>query len=216
MEEQPVALITGGCGALATALSALLTEAGWLVHAPGREEMDVTSAGAVRARFGRLSRLDLLVNNAAIRHDVLHLQQEDTERNAVLDTTLRGAFLCSREALRLMEPAGAGHIVNIGSWSGLHGAAGQTAYAAAKAGLAGLTRALAAELGPSGIRVNCVLPGWMETSFTRGVPETATRRALTAHTLGFFNTPQNAARFILHLHSQPAISGQVFQTDSRT
>ncbi len=215
MEQQPVALITGGRGALATALSEVLTSAGWQVHTPGRDEMDVTSAVSVRAFFHNLSRLDLLVNNAAIRRDALHLQQEDAERDAVLDTCLRGAFLCSREAVRLMAPAGKGHIVSIGSWSGRHGAVGQTAYAAAKAGLEGLTRALASELGPSGIRVNCLLPGWMKTPFTREVPAEAVRRSEEAHTLGFLNTPQDAARFTHHLHGQSAISGQVFQTDSR-
>lgn len=215
MQSAPVALITGGRGALATALTRLLMQNGWTVHAPGRAEMDVTSASAVRAHFAGLTKLDLLVNAAAIRRDALHLHQEMAGVEAVLDTSLRGAFLCCREAARLMLPAGAGHIVNIGSWSGRHGAAGQTAYAAAKAGMEGLTRALAAELSPHGIRVNCLLPGWMETPFTQGVPPSAHAAALAAHTLGFFNTPENAARFILDLHHQPAISGQVFQTDSR-
>jgi 3-oxoacyl-[acyl-carrier protein] reductase len=215
MEHPPVALITGGHGALATALASLLRENAWEVHAPGHAEMDVTDAAAVRAFFTRLPHLDLLVNNAAIRRDALHLQQDDTDRDAVLDTSLRGAFLCCREAARLMQPAGSGHMVNIGSWSGRHGAAGQTAYAAAKAGLEGLTRALAAELGPSGIRVNCILPGWMETPFTAGVPSPALLRAREAHALGLFNTPSSAARFIHQLHHQPGISGQIFQTDSR-
>jgi NAD(P)-dependent dehydrogenase (short-subunit alcohol dehydrogenase family) len=215
MSPPPVALITGGSGALATALASLLRENGWTVHAPGRCEMEVTSASAVQDYFSRIPRLDLLVNNAAIRRDALHLQQSPADVSAVLDTCLRGAFLCSREAARLMIPARSGHIVNIGSWSGRHGAAGQTAYAAAKAGLDGLTRALAAELGSCGIRVNCIHPGWMETPFTRTVPATVCERALSAHLLGRFNTPEDAARFIHHLSSQPAISGQVFQTDSR-
>ena len=182
---------------------------------PPREVLDVTSAGEVREFFAVLPRLDLLINNAGLRRDELHLTQSAEDRDAVLDVCLRGAFLCSREAARRMVPQGTGHIINIGSRSGLTGAAGQTAYAAAKAGLAALTKSLAAELGPAGIRVNCVLPGWLETKFTAGVPEEIRRLTLAAHVLGKFNTVADAARFILHLHSQTAVSGQVFSLDSR-
>lgn len=215
MQSPSVALITGGGGDLAAAMRQELIAAGWRVIAPPRPELDVTSAGNVSRFFADLPKVDLLINNAGTRCDALLLNQPEEDRDAVLDVCLRGAFLCCREAARLMLAHRAGHIINIGSWSGLHGVAGQTAYAAAKAGLIGLTKSLAAEFGPANVRVNCVLPGWLETKFTRGAPDTARRRALMAHVLGRFNTPQDTARFILFLHGLTAVSGQVFQLDSR-
>jgi 3-oxoacyl-[acyl-carrier protein] reductase len=212
---QPAVLITGGNGGLATALRDELAAAGWNVLAPSHSELDVTVSTHVDDYFSRLPKLDLLINNAGIRRDALFVTQPVEDRDAVLDVCLRGAFLCSRAAGRLMQKQGAGHIVNIGSCSALTGPAGQTAYAAAKAGLIALTQSLASELGLHGIRVNCVLPGWMETAFVRGVPEKISRRALGDHVLGRFSTPADAARFIAFLHTLPAISGQVFQLDSR-
>ena len=215
METQPVALITGGGGGLATALRHELVAAGWQVLTPLHPDLDVTAPEQVRQFFSTLSRLDLLINNAGLRRDELLLQQSEADRDAVLDVCLRGAFLCSREAARIMTGQAGGHILNVGSNSGMTGPAGQSAYAAAKAGLVALTKSLAEELGPQGVRVNCVLPGWMETNFTAGVPDTVTGRALKAHVLGIFNTPRDAARFIVFLQSLPAVSGQVFQLDSR-
>ena len=215
MDEQPVVLITGGSGGLAGALHEEFSASGWHVIAPGRETMDVTSADNVAGFFSGLNRLDLLINNAGIRRDALLAQQPETDRDAVLDVCLRGAFLCSREAARLMAGQKEGHILNVGSYSALTGPAGQSAYAAAKAGLIGFTKSLAAELGPSGVRVNCVLPGWLETNFTAKLPEGVIRRALEAHVLGKFSTPRDAARFICFLHGMTGVSGQVFQLDSR-
>jgi 3-oxoacyl-[acyl-carrier protein] reductase len=215
MQSAPVAIITGGKGALATALREHLEELGWIVHAPGREALDVTQSASVANFFAGIDRIDLMVNNAGIRHDALLARQAEADRDAVLDVSLRGAFLCCRAAAAIMSRGGSGHIVNIGSHSALSGPAGQTAYAAAKAGLAGLTKSLAAELGPAGIRVNCILPGWLETKFTRDVPEAARDNALDGQTLGRFNTVADAARFIAFLHSMGAVSGQVFLLDSR-
>src|SRR6187455_3079416 len=96
---QPVALITGGEGALASALHRECRAAGWTVHAPGRKEMDVTSPAAVREFMAGLTSLDLLINCAGIIRDSLLLSQTEADRDAVLDVCLRGAFLCSREAL---------------------------------------------------------------------------------------------------------------------
>ncbi len=216
MPTQPAALITGGGGSLSSALRDELTAAGWQVHAPSRSELDVTDPGQVQQFFSGLTKLDLLINNAGIRRDALLLNQSVEDRDAVLDVCLTGAFFCSRAAARLMQPLGKGHIVNIGSHSAFTGPAGQTAYAAAKAGIIAFTQSLASEMGPHGIRVNCVHPGWLETPFTAGVPEEVSRRALEEHDLGRFNTPAEAARFIVFLHSLSAVSGQVFQLDSRT
>lgn len=213
--SEPVALITGGEGTLATALHRECRAAGWTIHAPGRAEMDVTSSSAVREYMTGLNGLDLLINCAGITRDSLLLSQTEEDRDAVLDVCLRGAFLCSREAARLMQPRGEGHIVNIGSHSSVTGPAGQSAYAAAKAGLAALTKSLAAELGPSGIRVNTVLPGWFDSKMTHAASAPARERALAANVLGKLGTPGDAARFVLFLHSLPAVSGQVFCLDSR-
>jgi 3-oxoacyl-[acyl-carrier protein] reductase len=140
---------------------------------------------------------------------------EESAWDAVLKINLRGAFLCSRAAAGLFASQNSGHIVNIGSYSALSGPAGQANYAAAKAGLIGFTRSLARELGPAGVRVNCVLPGWLETKFTSTVPEKHTDAALQEHVLGRFNTVEDAARFIVFLDSMKQVSGQVFQLDSR-
>ena len=215
MDAQPVVLITGGSGGLAGALREEFSASGWKVIAPAHADLDVTSPEQVARGFTGLKRLDLLINNAGIRRDALLAQQPESDRDAVLNVCLRGAFLCSREAARLMVAEKSGHILNVGSNSALTGPAGQSAYAAAKAGLIGLTKSLAAELGPSGVRVNCVLPGWLETNFTSGLPEGIIARARDAHVLGKFNTPHDAARFIGFLHGMTAVSGQVFQLDSR-
>src|SRR5688572_3914607 len=98
MASPSVALITGGTGDLAIALRLALEEAGWLVLAPGRMDLDVTSTASVQRFFSSLSQLDILINNAAVCHDALLISQPPEERDAVLDVCLRGAFLCSREA----------------------------------------------------------------------------------------------------------------------
>ncbi len=120
MDSQPVALITGGSGALATALHGELIEAGWQVLAPLRSELDVTSPEQLKRFYLGLTRLDLLINNAGIRRDALLLRQSEADRDAVLDVCLRGAFLCSRAAARLMVEQKGGHIVNLGSNVFLH------------------------------------------------------------------------------------------------
>ncbi len=215
MESQPVVLITGGGGDFAAALHHEFAASGWQVLAPLRSELDVASPELVDHFFSRLIRLDFLINNAGIRRDALLAHQPEADRDAVLDVCLRGAFLCSRAAAGIMMNQGEGHILNVGSFSGMTGPSGQSAYAAAKAGLVGFTKSLAAELGPHGVRVNCVLPGWLETKFTAGLPAEVVRRARESHVLGRFNTPQDAARFVAFLHGMAAVSGQVFQLDSR-
>jgi len=215
MDSQPVVLITGGSGGLAAALHEIFAGDGWQVIAPSHGDLDVTCPDAVKRFFSGLTRLDLLVNNAGIRRDALLAQQSEADRDTVLDVCLSGAFYCSREAGRIMVPRGDGHIINVGSNSALTGPAGQSAYAAAKAGLIALTKSLAVELGPRGVRVNCILPGWLETKFTAGMPTEIINRARNAHVLGRFNTPRQAARFVSFLHGMTAVSGQVFQLDSR-
>lgn len=209
-----IALITGGEGDLAHHIRAELESAGWDVLAPGRAELDVLQP---KAFFDQIDRIDLLINNAGIFRDASLLKMTEQDFNAVLDVNLKGAFLCTQAALKLMSRQHEGHIINIGSYSALCGPAGQANYAAAKAGLIALTQSTAKEYGSRNIRANCVLPGFLETKMTRHLLEDAAwkEQLLSQHTLGRLNTPQDAARFIVMLHSMPAISGQVFQLDSR-
>ena len=208
------ALITGGEGDLARHIRAELESAGWDVLAPGRAELDVLQP---KAFFAQIDRLDLLVNNAGIFRDAPLVKMTNEDFEAVLDVNLKGAFLCTQAALKLMSRQREGHIINIGSYSALSGPAGQANYAAAKAGLIALTQSTAQEYGSRNIRANCLLPGFLETKMTRHLLEDAEwkQRLLSQHTLGRLNTPEDAARFILMLQSMPAISGQVFQLDSR-
>jgi 3-oxoacyl-[acyl-carrier protein] reductase len=213
----PTALITGGAGDLAQAIAAELRGAGFTVLSPGRAELDVTSTDSVRAFFSALPALDLLINNAGVCRDGSVLKMTEVDFDHVLDVNLKGAFLTTQAALKLMSRQRHGHIVNIGSYSALSGPAGQASYAAAKAGLIGLTQSTAQEYGARNIRANCILPGFLETRMTRHLLEDAAwkENLLGAHALHRLNTPQDAARFIAFLHSMENVSGQVFQLDSR-
>lgn len=208
-------MITGGEGDLAIVLAAQLAEAGFYVLAPSHNELDVTSSKSVETFFRALERVDLLINNAGITRDELFIKQSHKEWNAVIDTNLKGAQLCSQAAAALMMRARCGHIVNVGSYSGVRPPHGQTAYAASKAGLIGLTKSYALELGKRNIRTNCVLPGFLETRMTAPLSDAIKEAAKSKHALGRFNTVEEAARFIVFLQSSPHISGQVFQMDSR-
>lgn len=212
----PVALITGGAGDLARAIAAELAGHGLIVHAPGRAELDVTSAASVAGWFTRLAALDLLVCNAGLRRDQSVARMEPADFAAVLEVNLAGAFRAARAALALMTPRRAGHIVFVGSFSALSGPAGQSNYAAAKAGLIGLTLSLAREYGSRNLRVNCVLPGFLETRMTAALADDRRAEFRRSHALGRFNTPAAAARFVRFLHLEmPHTSGQVFSLDSR-
>ena len=212
----PAVLITGGRGDLAQAISTRFERAGWSVFAPGREELDVTSKDSVDAYFAGLDQsLALLVNNAGTTRDSLLGRMSAEDWDTVIKTNLKGAFLCSQAASRTMVRQRAGQIVNIGSFSAIRAPAGQANYAAAKAGLIGLTKSLAKELGKRQIRVNCVLPGFLETKMTRDLSSEVIENAKSQHTLGKFNTPSDVAEFLLCLQGLTAISGQVFQLDSR-
>jgi len=211
----PVAVITGGDGDLAREIDRALRESGFHVSSPGRDRLDVRHATSVDGFFSGLERIDLLVNNAGITMDGPFARMSESDWDAAVDTNLRGAFLCSRAALRLMTRARSGHIVHVGSYSALRPPPGQANYAAAKAGLTGLTKSLAAEYGPRNIRVNCVLPGFLETRMTASLQEKAIAAARDRHVLGRFNTVTDAARFIAFLDGMAHVSGQVFQLDSR-
>ena len=213
--EQRVVLITGGAGDLAGEMAAQFQYAGWRVLAPGRGELDVADGTSVQAYVSGLSRLDLLVNNAGLTQDRLMAQMSEQEWDAVLEVNLKGPMRCARAVLPLMLKQGAGHILFISSYSAVVGPVGQANYAAAKAGLLALCQSIAKEYGAAGLRANCVLPGFLETAMTRVMSVERRAAVLAEHSLGRLNTVADAARFILQLQDFPAISGQVFQLDSR-
>jgi len=156
---------------------------------------------AVEQEFGAIS---ILVNNAGITRDNLLLRMKDAEWDAVLDTDLKSVFRLCRAVLRGMMKARAGRIISITSVVGASGNPGQANYAAAKAGVAGLTRALAREIGSRGITVNCVAPGFIDTDMTRALPD-AQRTALVGQIpLGRLGTVEDVAAAVVFLASPAA------------
>lgn len=213
---QDTALITGGQGDLAQAVRAELAGQGYAVHAPGKTELDVTNASSVEACLARHPRLDLLVHCAGMLRDRRATAMTEEDFAAVLEVNLGGAFRVTQGALKLMARQRCGHVIFIGSNSARWGTVGQANYAAAKAGIIGLTHSLAREYGSRNIRVNCVLPGLLETRMTAHLSPEVLTAVKEAHTLGRFNTCDAVARFVAFLDRQlPHTSGQVFQLDSR-
>lgn len=215
--ESNTAVITGGEGDLAKAIRTLLEQDGWTVLAPGRGELDVTSAESVEKFFGGITSVDLLINNAGVIADGFITQMSEQDFDRVMDVSLKGAFLCCQKVMWLMAKKRSGHIINIGSYAALFGTVGQTNYAAAKAGLIGLTKSVAAEYGSKNVRANCVLPGLLETKMTRHLTsDPAMKNELVKrHLLRRLNSVEDAARFIVFLDTMKHVSGQVFQLDSR-
>ena len=154
--------------------------------------------------------LQVLVNNAGITRDNLAMRMKDDEWDAVLDTNLKAVFKMSRAVMRTMMKQRYGRMINITSVVGLSGNAGQANYAAAKAGVAGMTRALARELGSRNITVNCVAPGFIETDMTASLPEEQQKALLSQIPLGHLGKPADIAHAVLYLASPEAsyVTGQ--------
>ena len=154
--------------------------------------------------------LQVLVNNAGITRDTLAMRLKDEDWDAVLDTNLKAVFRMSRAVMRAMMKQRYGRIINITSVVGASGNAGQANYAAAKAGVAGMTRALARELGSRGITVNCVAPGFIETDMTAGLPEDQQKALLGQIPLGHLGKPADIAHAVAFLASPQAgyVTGQ--------
>ena len=154
--------------------------------------------------------LHVLVNNAGITRDMLAMRLKDEDWDAVIDTNLKAVFRASRAAIRPMMKQRFGRIINITSVVGASGNPGQANYAAAKAGVAGMTRALARELGSRGITVNCVAPGFIQTDMTASLPEEQ-QKALNAQIpLGHMGKPADIAHAVAYLASEGAgyVTGQ--------
>jgi len=218
-----VALLTGASGGIGRAVAAALARGGARVWAgfrthpdavdalrrePGGErvvpvQFDVTDATAceraVRDLMAAEGRLDCLVACAGAPRDGLLLRAKPQDLAATVDLNLGGALLACRAALPAMLKARYGRIVLVGSVVAAMGNAGQVAYAAAKAGLEGLSRSLAREVGSRGITVNCVSPGFIETEMTSAMSEQARHRIVDATAVGRLGTPEDVAHAVLHL-----------------
>ncbi|WP_063533389.1 3-oxoacyl-ACP reductase FabG [Burkholderia sp. MSMB1589WGS] len=189
----------------AESISAAFKEAG--IEGRGAV-LNVNDAAAVdalvEATLKEFGALNVLVNNAGITQDQLAMRMKDDEWDAVIDTNLKAVFRLSRAVLRPMMKARGGRIVNITSVVGSAGNPGQVNYAAAKAGVAGMTRALAREIGSRGITVNCVAPGFIDTDMTKALPQEQQAALKTQIPLGRLGSPEDIAHAVAFLASPQA------------
>ncbi|NJK92181.1 MAG: 3-oxoacyl-[acyl-carrier-protein] reductase [Blastochloris sp.] len=184
---------------------------GFAVDVSKSEQVN-TCVEAVLKEFGRI---DILINNAGITKDTLLIRMSDEDWNSVLQTNLSGAFHWARAVGKVMMKARQGRIVNIGSVVGLHGNAGQANYAAAKAGLIGLTKSVAKELAPRHVTCNVICPGFIQTDMTDVLPEELKAKLLEVIPLKRFGSGDDIAQMALYL-SSPAgayITGQALVVD---
>jgi 3-oxoacyl-[acyl-carrier protein] reductase len=236
-----VALVTGASRGLGRAIAIKLATCGTKVainyvandeeankvaqkiESSGGETMlykaDVSDADAVRQMTRQIvkqwGKIDILVNNAGIVRDALLLRMPDDVWDEVLDTNLRGAYLCTKYALRPMMEQGWGRIINIASLAGLVGNAGQANYSAAKGGLIAFTKAVAREVGPRNITVNAIAPGFIVTEMTDKLPQQAKDAILARIPLGRFGVAEDVAALAAFLASEAAgyITAQVICVD---
>jgi 3-oxoacyl-[acyl-carrier protein] reductase len=189
----------------AAGISEALAEAGGKGRGAVLDVNDAAAADAfIDATVKEFGGLGVLVNNAGITKDQLAMRMKDDEFDAVIDTNLRAVFRLSRAVLRPMMKARGGRIINITSVVGSSGNPGQANYAAAKAGVAGMTRALAREIGSRGITVNCVAPGFIDTDMTRTLPEEQQIALKTQIPLGRLGSPEDIAHAVAFLASPQA------------
>ncbi|HEX7512145.1 MAG TPA: 3-oxoacyl-[acyl-carrier-protein] reductase [Candidatus Methylomirabilis sp.] len=236
-----VALITGGSRGIGAAVAQALAAAGAAVAVCARNgEAAAATASTIAAQGGqalgvaadvsraedaerlvkacleRFGRLDILVNNAGITRDGLVLRMKDGDWSDVLAVNLNGAFYCARAALRvILKQKQSGRIINIGSVVGSMGNAGQANYVTSKAGLIGLTKALAREVAARGVTVNLVAPGFIETDMTASLPDAVKETYRGQIPLGRFGTAADVAAAVAFLASDGAayITGQVIHVN---
>lgn len=202
LDQTGVEKVAAGIGAKAIGVACNVVDAAQIEHLFKR----------AIAEYGRV---DIVVNNAGVTRDGLLVRMKEGDWDTVLDINLKGAFLVSKAAARIMMKQRSGRIVNIASVVGLIGNAGQTNYSASKAGLVGLTMAVAKELASRGVTVNAVAPGFIETDMTAAIPQAARMQLLGKVALGRPGTPQDVADAVVFLASDEAsyITGQVLAVD---
>ena len=174
-----------------------------------------SAEGLIKGALDRYGGLDILVNNAGTTRDMIMMMMPEADWDLVIQTNLKSAFNCSKAAVKTMLRKRAGRIINITSVSGIAGNAGQTNYSASKAGLIGLTRSLAREVGARNITVNAVAPGFVPTALTNGLPQELKDASLKSIPLGRWGTPEDVAYAVAFLAAPQAgyITGQVLSVD---
>ena len=234
MSDKQVALVTGASRGIGAAIARQLASEGFIVIGTATSDdgaarisqalsafagcrganLNVTDASAGEALIDAIVKehggLQVLVNNAGITRDQLAMRMKDEDWDAVTDTNLKAVFRMSRAVIRPMMKQRYGRIISITSVVGASGNPGQANYAAAKAGVAGMTRALARELGSRGITVNCVAPGFIETDMTAALPEEQQKALLGQIPLGHLGKPDDIAHAVAYLASAQAgyVTGQ--------
>jgi 3-oxoacyl-[acyl-carrier protein] reductase len=237
-----VAIVTGSARGIGRAIALKLAEAGANIvvnditaaadslegvaaeiRALNRQALVVTAdvsssedvARLIETAAGHFGRIDILVNNAGVTRDQLLMRMSDEDWDTVLNIDLKSAFLCTRSVLRHMVRQRWGRIISISSVVGIIGNAGQANYASAKAGVIGLTRSIAKEVGSRGITANAIAPGFIETKMTEKLDEKQRHVLLQRIPLGVIGTPRDVAEAVAFLASEEAgyITGQVLNVD---
>ena len=241
MLENKVAIVTGAARGIGRAIALALASEGAMVivncsssveqaqevvaqiESEGGQadtyQCDVADAKGVETMFDdvltKYGKIDILVNNAGITRDNLLMRMSEEDFEAVIDTNLKGAFLCSKAVIKPMIRQRSGRIINISSVSGIMGNAGQANYSAAKAGMVGMTKSIAREVARRGITVNAIAPGFIKTDMTDKLSDKIKEAVIDNIPLGHFGEPEDIAKAVVFLASNAGryITGQTINVD---